>query len=162
MLASLHARFHSRSLHAGDRDTKHCRFVLQEVELNERQPRILVAEDEIAIALEIEAHLQDAGYATVGPASDGAEIGTLTASGPIDAAVIDVGMVGAASDFIARMIEDGIPCVFMTGYQDADLPLWLPDGERLTKPFHMPDLVERVAAMLRTGAPIGTKRELSA
>jgi DNA-binding response OmpR family regulator len=134
--------------------------VLQEVALSERQPRVLVAEDEIAIALEIEAHLQDAGYAIVGPVSDGADIGALTAKGPIDVAVIDVGMVGAASDHIARMIEDGIPCVFMTGYQDADLPLWLPRGERLTKPFHMPDLVERVTAILQTRA--ATRSELPA
>lgn len=114
--------------------------------------RVLVAEDEVAIALEIEAHLQDAGYTIVGPASDGAEIASLLRGGRIDAAVIDVGMVGLASDCIGRMLDGGIPCVFMTGYQDEDLPHWLPDGERLSKPFHMPDLVERLASLLRSAA----------
>jgi DNA-binding response OmpR family regulator len=132
------------------------------VQDQQKKPRILVAEDEIAIALEIEAHLLDAGYAIVGLASEALEIGPLMESGPVDIAVIDVGMLGPSSDAVTQIVEGGVPCIFMTGYQDADLPRWLPAGDKLAKPFHMPDLLEKIASRLVVGADEVEGPELSA
>ena len=50
--------------------------------------RVLVAEDEFVIALEIEEALRRAGYEVVGPAATADEAERLASKEPLDAAVL--------------------------------------------------------------------------
>ena len=79
--------------------------------------RVLVAEDEFVIALEIGDTLRRAGYEVVGPAATAGEAARLAAEGPLDAAVLDLGLrdgtaIAAADALAAR----GVPFVFLSGY----------------------------------------------
>jgi DNA-binding response OmpR family regulator len=117
------------------------------------RPRILVVEDEIAIALEIEAELLDAGFDVVGPAADVEEAARLIVAGGIDAAILDVGLFGhSIEEAMGPLVERRIPFVFMTGYDEFPLPSWVPAAETVRKPCRMADLVDRVRSVVE-GAP---------
>jgi DNA-binding response OmpR family regulator len=117
--------------------------------------RILIVEDEIAIGLEIEARLRDAGFAPVGPAIDAAEASAIIAGGEIDAAVLDVGVFGGAIDAaIDPLRQRQVPLVFMTGYDAHVLPPWIEEADRFGKPFSIPDLIDRLkTALARSSQP---------
>ncbi len=51
--------------------------------------RILIVEDQVPVALEIQKTLRDAGYRIVGPAGSQSEVTRLVRRGGLDAAVID-------------------------------------------------------------------------
>jgi DNA-binding NtrC family response regulator len=107
--------------------------------------RVLVAEDEFVIALEIEDTLRRAGYEVVGPAATAGEAERLAAEEPLDAAVLDLelrdGTAVAAADALAGR---GIPFVFLSGYGVEALPGHLRGRAVLDKPF----AVERLPAAL--------------
>jgi CheY-like chemotaxis protein len=97
--------------------------------------RVLVAEDEFVIALEIEDTLRRAGYEVVGPAATAGEAARLAAAGPLDAAVLDLGLrdgtaIPAADVLAAR----GVPFVFLSGYGRESLPGHLRGRTVLDKP----------------------------
>src|SRR3954454_24513130 len=79
--------------------------------------RVLVAEDEFVIALEVGEALRRAGFEVVGPAATAGEGERLAAEEPLDAAVLDLelrdGTAVAAADALAAR---GIPFVFLSGY----------------------------------------------
>lgn len=98
--------------------------------------RVLLVEDQMIVAMQIEDMLRAAGCAVVGP------VGTLQAAiarahaEPVDAAVLDVNLDGdkvypAAEELQAR----GIPFIFATGYGESTLPEKWRDQPRLSKPF---------------------------
>lgn len=87
--------------------------------------RILVAEDEPLVALELEATLRGLGCEVLGPAATLEEALRLATapSERIDAAVLDINLAGRASFPAAdALAKRGVPIVFATGYGD------LPDG----------------------------------
>jgi DNA-binding response OmpR family regulator len=111
--------------------------------------RVLVAEDEFVIALEIEDTLRRAGYEVVGPAATAGEAARLAAAGPLDAAVLDLGLrdgtaIPAADVLAAR----GVPFVFLSGYGRESLPGHLRGRTVLDKPC----TAERLPAALEEAA----------
>ena len=99
-------------------------------------PRVLVVEDEMLIAAELEAVLQDAGYVVVGPFPRVAQALAALAQAPVHAAVLDVNVNG---ELIFPVVEEleahGAPMVFCTGYADLQAsPARLRDHPRLSKP----------------------------
>ena len=122
--------------------------------------RVLVAEDEFVIALEIGDVLRRAGYEVVGPAATAGEAARLAAAEPLDAAVLDLelrdGTAVAAADALAGR---GIPFVFLSGYAVEVLPGHLRGRAVLDKPFaveRLPAAVE-AAAREQRGARAGAR-----
>src|SRR5262249_36850704 len=92
-----------------------------------------------------EACLQDAGYRTIGPAFNARHVMDLIGSRPIDAAILDVGLIAeAAPEIMNALNADGTPLVFMTGYRESELPSWAPPAAFCVKPCALEDLIEKV------------------
>ena len=109
--------------------------------------RVLVVEDEVAIAMLIEDMLLDLGVEVVGPAGRLAQATTLldgSAASPIDLAIIDVNVAGEPVYPLAEMLAArSIPFVFSTGYGAGGIDAAWRDRPVLQKPFSQSDL-ERV------------------
>ena len=84
--------------------------------------QILVVEDEVLIALELEQMLQRAGYQVVGPAATVAlALGLLRQVRP-DAAVLDVNLAGERVTPVAEVLRAmAVPFVLASGYAATDL-----------------------------------------
>ena len=120
----------------------------------DRNPRILVVEDDFLVASEIEVALQSAGFVVTGVAASADEAIELGQSAPPDLAIIDIRLNGARDGVDAALVlfrEHAIPCVFATAHADAAVraraaaasPLgWL------QKPYTMPLLIETVRQAL--------------
>jgi CheY-like chemotaxis protein len=119
--------------------------------------RVLVVEDEIAIAVLLEEELAEAGYEVVGPAGTVEHAASLIANETIDVAVLDINLSGRSiGEILSPLVERGIPFVFMTGYEELELPDWVPPTPRFAKPFHVPDLVARLPALIAAGKARGS------
>jgi PAS domain S-box-containing protein len=83
--------------------------------------RVLVVEDEIILAMDIKAMLEDLGCEVIGPAStlQAAQALARQEAARIDAAILDVNVKGATTFELARQLQgDGVACVFVTGYSE--------------------------------------------
>ncbi len=79
--------------------------------------RILIVEDEALIAATAADIIADYGGVPVGPAGTIAEALALIAATPIDAAIVDINLLGERSDRVAEALRAAsIPFVFATGY----------------------------------------------
>ena len=125
-----------------------------------RQHRILVVEDEQAIAMTIRDRLESEGYA-VTVATDGEDGYNHALSGGFSLVVLDLMLpekdgVEVCRDLRAR--NDSVPILILTARdQIMDKVLGLKTGadDYLTKPFDMSELLARVEALLRRTAPRG-------
>ena len=98
--------------------------------------RVLVVEDEMLIACEMEATLEDLGCQVIGPfARIGYALDALDST-TVDAAVLDVNVRGEMIFPVAdRLKALGVPMVFCTGYADLpNIPGPLQDQVRISKP----------------------------
>jgi len=111
--------------------------------------RVLVAEDEFVIALEIEEALRRAGYEVVGPAATAEEAERLAREEPLDAAVLDADLRGGPSYTAAdALAARGVPFVFLTGYEAGVLPDRFRGRPVLGKPY----AADRLPAVLEVAA----------
>ena len=79
--------------------------------------RILVAEDEILIALDLTDHLESFGAAVVGPATSVKEAMQLALTGKFDSALLDFNLFdGAVTPLLDVLATRGIPVVIYTGH----------------------------------------------
>ncbi len=113
--------------------------------------KVLVAEDEPIVQMELCDVLTSAGAEVVGPASSLAETLDLVEAGCFDAAVLDVNLNGESVGPAARILGmRSTPLLFATGYHSLDLlPEDLRSHARLQKPVQTADLMtwlRRVAA----------------
>lgn len=112
--------------------------------------RILVVEDEYLIAADLKRSLADQGAEVIGPTGDLAKGLTLAQDGGLDAAVLDINLEGDASFPIADRLEaDGIPFVFLTGYDRWAVPVPYTDRPTLQKPYSTRAVVRVVEALCR-------------
>lgn len=78
--------------------------------------RILVAEDELLIALDVGSILSDAGAEIIGPATTLTAAIELARTAPLSAATLDVRLGRETTEAIAATLCDrGIPFLFYTG-----------------------------------------------
>lgn len=99
--------------------------------------RVLVAEDEGLVALEIAHTLERLGCRVVGPVPRVKDVIRLAREGEFDAAVLDVNLRGEYV-FVAlpELMVRSIPVVLATGYSDLNLlPSEFQGLPRLSKPF---------------------------
>ena len=99
--------------------------------------RVLVAEDEGLVALEIAHTLERLGCRVVGPVPRVKDVIRLAREGEFDAAVLDVNLRGEYV-FVAlpELMVRSIPVVLAPGYSDLNLlPSEFQGLPRLSKPF---------------------------
>jgi two-component SAPR family response regulator len=98
--------------------------------------RVLVVEDDVLIAMDIEQLLQDAGCGVVGPvASVGAAFRALEAS-EVDAAVLDINLNGELVFPVADALDDAnIPFILVTGHTERPVPTRHRARPLVTKPY---------------------------
>lgn len=115
---------------------------------NLRGSRVLIVEDAVLLALELETGLSEAGAEVVGPAYELAEAMALL-DGHIDAAVLDANLNGLSVTPVAEALAArGIPFVFATGYGDsAGAPLGF-DAPIIRKPYDVTQVAAAVSALL--------------
>lgn len=110
--------------------------------------RLLVVEDELLVALDIESILSEAGLDVVGPASSAAEALKLIADTPPDAALLDANLSGQPIDAVAQALgERGIPFAYVTGYGRESLPAAHP-APIVPKPFNAEQLLAAARQLL--------------
>ena len=112
--------------------------------------RVLVVEDNFALAESMRFALEGLGCTVVGPAPTCERALDLIDSQGPECAVLDIDLQGKSSGPVAeRLVEDGTPFVFLTGYEDASL---LPEAfhawTRLSKPVDPDELARILAAKL--------------
>ena len=113
--------------------------------------RILVAEDETIIRLDLKKTLEAAGFHVCGEAQDGEEAVALAASERPDVAILDVKMPKLDGIEAARRIlaERPIPIVMLTAYGQDELVSRAVDAGvfgYLVKPFRDSDLLPAIRA----------------
>ena len=99
--------------------------------------RILVAEDEGLIALELQTVLQDFGCEVVGPVSRVGDVLREAERGGLDGALLDVNLHGEQIfAILPQLIALDLKIVIASGHDDATLfPPDFRDLPRLAKPF---------------------------
>jgi two-component sensor histidine kinase len=116
--------------------------------------RVLVAEDEPIVRMELVQLLEEAGATIVGPAATTSDAAALVKKGGIDAAVLDVNLNGESIGPVAEILHArGAQVIFASGYQDLDgLPPPLRHLPRLQKPVSPDDLVTMLAAAMKAAS----------
>src|SRR6195256_4381701 len=115
----------------------------------EKPRRVLIAEDEALIRMDLAEMLREEGYEVVGEAGDGQEAVDLAESLSPDLVIMDVKMprrdgIDAASEIAAKRIA---PIVILTAFSQRDLVERARDAGAmayLVKPFSISDLVPAV------------------
>jgi len=113
--------------------------------------RILVVEDEVFIAWEIEERLRRLGCEVVGPVGHLEHALKLARTTALDGALLDVNIKGGVVYPVAEeLLARKVPVVFSTGYASNTLPPVFRDLPCMRKPFGAGQL-EAVAQEAFTG-----------
>jgi len=121
------------------------------------KPRILIVEDEPAIADTIQHVLEHEGLETLRSAT-GLAVPEILAGGNIDLILLDIGLPKLDGLEVCRQIRSAghaIPVLILTARADeVDTVIGLDAGadDYVTKPFRLAELLARVRALLRRGA----------
>jgi CheY-like chemotaxis protein len=111
--------------------------------------RVLVVEDEELIGLMLVDVLEELGAAVAGPAGTVAEALELVAQDTPTGALLDLSLRGETVYPVAdRLLQLGVPYLFITGYGQGHLVARHGHAPVLTKPFGADQLV---AALARAG-----------
>lgn len=110
--------------------------------------RILVVDDELVIAMDLEARLSGLGCIVIGPAATAAAAIALIGSEEIDAALVDANLGGhRVDDVAASLAQRHIPFAFVTGYGPEALPDTFRHVPVVAKPINVAQLNETLAAL---------------
>ena len=119
-----------------------------------RGEAVLVVEDEPAVRMLVAEALGEIGYRTLEAADAAEALAILSAAGPVDLLVSDVGLPGMNGRDLAergRALRPGLKIILMTGYAEkaALRSEFLRDGMRLiAKPFTTDELSKHVQEIL--------------
>ena len=114
----------------------------------ERRLRILIVEDEMLVAMNIEDMLLELGHEVAGIASRLDPALALARDGAFDVAMLDVNLAGDRSFPVADLLaERGIPFLFATGYGLGGIDEKYRDRAVLQKPFRAADLAAALEAL---------------
>lgn len=113
-----------------------------------RGSRVLIVEDAVLLALELETGLSDAGAEVVGPAYELEEAMALL-DRPIDAAVLDANLNGRSVTPVAEALaRRNVPFVFATGYGETGGAPGGFDAPVIRKPYDVTQVAAAVADLL--------------
>jgi DNA-binding response OmpR family regulator len=118
--------------------------------MTDAAPRILIVEDELLVAMDLEATLTENGWRVIGPVSDVPRaIAMIDAETP-DAVCLDMNLSGNSSAPIAQHLQARrIPFVVVSGYSERNVSDPAFDGAPLVqKPFMSEVLIDTIAGIL--------------
>jgi two-component SAPR family response regulator len=106
--------------------------------------RILIVEDEVLIALDLENILKQTGAEVIGPMATVSDaLACLSDHAPVDGAVLDVNLGGEFVFPVAdALMESRVPFLFLTGHSDDHLPARHHDRPVIRKPYLASHLLE--------------------
>ena len=108
---------------------------------------VLVVEDEMLVALEIERILGAAGSKVLGPVASIAEATAIIEAQAVDLALLDINVRG---EFIypltKKLAERNIKFVFSTGYDEVSIPSNLRQTPCVRKPFTPEKLIATLSS----------------
>jgi two-component system response regulator PhoP len=116
--------------------------------------RILIVEDEITLAKQIDKYLGDKGFA-VDVANNGKDGYFMATEYPIDAAVVDIGLPDFSGIELIKRLRKAkitVPILILTArsrWQEKVEGLEAGSDDYLVKPFHYEELLARLNALLR-------------
>jgi len=111
--------------------------------------RVLIVEDAVLLALELETGLSEAGAEVIGPAYELEEAMALL-DRPIDAAVLDANLNGRSVTPVAEaLLRRQVPFVFATGYGETGGAPGGFDAPVIRKPYDVTQVAAAVAELLR-------------
>jgi two-component sensor histidine kinase len=106
--------------------------------------KLLIVEDAVLLALELESGLEDAGAIIAGNAADLDEALSMLHL-PIDAAVLDANLNGKSVAPVAEALRArGVPFVFATGYGDTAAPMDF-DAPIVRKPYNVNQIIRALS-----------------
>jgi DNA-binding response OmpR family regulator len=122
---------------------------------------VLLVEDERKLRELVRSYLERAGLAVLSTGS-GAEALTLASEAAPDLVVLDLGLPDVPGETVARELRatGSVPILMLTakaGEEDRIAGLELGADDYVTKPFSPRELVLRVQAILRRGAPVAAQ-----
>lgn len=123
-----------------------------------QRPRALIVEDEIVIALGLEADLSELGFDVRGLAANAKDALSLAMDATPDIAVIDIYLNGARDGIeTARMLRElcGVPVVFVTAYSDEEgiverIERQVPGAPIVNKPLYGHRLADAINEVAKT------------
>lgn len=108
--------------------------------------KVLIVEDSLLLALELEAGLEDAGVEVVGCAAELGEALSMVEK-DFDVAVLDADLNGQSVAPVAEILRTmGRPFVFATGYADKAAPMGF-DAPIVRKPYNVHQIARAVAGV---------------
>jgi len=114
--------------------------------------RVLVVEDEMLVALEVQELLRSVGATIIGPFGDLARARRAARNEAIDLAVLDINLNGETVYPLADdMAIRGIPFVLVTGYGALNLPERFRAMPHVSKPFEPGSLADELQRALGRG-----------
>lgn len=123
-----------------------------ETQSNGAGRRILVVEDEAAIAMLLEDMLLDLGYETVGPIGRLAPAMEIAEREPLHAAIVDVNVAGeVVYPLVEILARREVAFVFSTGYGRPGIEEPWRDRPVLPKPFSQEELALAIEAAIGVG-----------
>jgi CheY-like chemotaxis protein len=113
--------------------------------------RVLVAEDEFLLAMDLTERLTGHGAEVIGPAGSLAEALDLVTRLPsLDFAILDVNLRSERVYRVASILQGiRVPFVFVTGYQQSSLPVDFRGEKVIGKPIDFPVLLDHLAPSVR-------------
>jgi DNA-binding response OmpR family regulator len=126
---------------------------------------VLLVEDERKLRELVRSYLERAGLSVLSTSS-GAEAITLASEAAPDLVVLDLGLPDVPGEAVARELRaaGSVPILMLTakaGEEDRIAGLELGADDYVTKPFSPRELVLRVQAILRRGAPVAASGPVS-
>ena len=96
---------------------------------------VLVAEDDYFVATEVRRTLERVGACPIGPVATVDRARELVNDGDVRAAILDINLRGLkVFDVADALSDDGVPFVFLTGYEADVVPARFGDVLRFRKP----------------------------
>ncbi len=112
--------------------------------------RVLIVEDELAIAMLVESTLEEAHCRIVGPYGSLREALAAARTETFDLAVLDVNLAGEMVFPVAEVLaERGVPFLVLSGYGDSALPPGRKHWPVCGKPFTLSDLMRRLDGLMQ-------------
>lgn len=111
--------------------------------LAEERPLILVVEDNVLIAMEVEFMAEECGCAVAGPAGDVNEALQVAGGAALAGAVLDINLGEERVWPVAEYLEErSVPFVLATGCGDGEVPVQFRGKPILSKPLSQHSLAE--------------------